>query len=108
MTHNQMLTMYILHDLEENNKVSLLKLIIKLYILWSIKEILSVKTNARSNKNRQINIIIVFFLFIFHLLYSKKMFYFAYCKNDGITFGHGNSFKYGFSSNGKRRYKSRY
>ena len=26
MTHNQMLTMYILHDLEENNKVSLLKL----------------------------------------------------------------------------------
>lgn len=26
MTHNQMLAMYILHDLEENNKVSLLKL----------------------------------------------------------------------------------
>lgn len=26
MTHNQMLAMYILHDLEENNKISLLKL----------------------------------------------------------------------------------
>lgn len=26
MTHNQMLAMYILHDLEENNKISLIKL----------------------------------------------------------------------------------